>query len=215
MKTGAACSFFRQKIIKYHMIGKNRSNNFFSNLIFSIKSTLLECKLKTIFTFIFVLIGLVIGIFVAIRLNNTGNLENACDYGYVETNLAASGIVWRFVSSIIFMALIALLSLNIFLYPITEIVLIYKGYLIGLNIVIILITKGLTGLFLSLLIILPCQIILMMILCCFFCVFSSNLRNCGVNNIKIIGVSLLFLLIVNILESALLLLFGANLLFVA
>lgn len=197
------------------MIGKNKSNNFFSNLMFSIKSTLFECKLKTIFTFIFVLIGFVIGIFVAIRLNNSGNLENACDYGYVETNLAASGIVWRFVSSIIFMALIALLSLNIFLYPVAEIVLIYKGYLIGLNIVIILITKGLTGLFLSLLIILPCQIILMMILSCFFCVFSSNLRNCGGSNFKIMAVTLLLLLIVNILESALLLLFGANLLFVA
>lgn len=197
------------------MINKNRAGNIFSNLFFSIKSTLSECKLKTVFTFIFVIIGLAIGVFVAIRLNNAGDLESACDYGFVETNLTASGIVWRLISSLVFMLLIALLSLNIFLYPIAVIILMYKAYLIGLNIVIILITKGLTGLFLSLLIILPCQLLLMIVLSCFFCIFSTNFKNCGGNNLKIIAVCLLFLVIIGVLESLLLLLFGANLLFVA
>ena len=197
------------------MIGKNRTTNFFSNTMFSVKSMLGACKIRTILTLIFVIIGLVIGIFVAIRLNNTGCIENTGEYGYVETNLTAGGIVWRFISSIIFLALIALLSLNIFLYPIAEIILIYKAYLVGLNIVIILLTKGLSGLLLSILIVLPCQLMLLVILSCFFCLFSSNIKNCGCNNWKIIGSCVILLLIVNILESVLLLLFGANLLFVA
>ncbi len=197
------------------MIGKNRTKSFLSNTLFSVKSMLGECKIRTIITLIFVIIGLVIGIFVAIRLNNSGCLENAEEYGYVATNLTAGGIIWRLISSIIFLALIALLSLNIFLYPIAEIILIYKAYLVGLNIVIILLTKGLSGLFLSILIVFPCQLMLLVVLSCFFCLFSSNIKNCGCNNWKIIGGCVLLLLIINILESVLLLLFGANLLFVA
>ena len=177
-----------------------------------------ECKIRLIITYILLIIGLFIGIFVAVRLHNESILDQAGDYGFINfspSNLSTlSSFLTRLLSFVAIAGLLCLFSLTIFLYPIAEIVLIYRAYLIGLNLVIIIITGGLGGIFTSLLIILPCQIVALLILSTFFCIFSKQTKCFAREKWKTLGIVLLLLLVVDVVETLLLSIFGANIILV-
>ena len=202
------------------MFKQKRTNSFFSNFVYSFKSRLGECKLRLIISGILVAIGIFIGIFVAIRLKHEQMLDQAVNYGFIDFSVvkiaSLSSFFWRFISSIILIALLSLFSLTIFIYPIAELILIYRAYLIGLNIVIILISSGLNGLFTAILILLPCQIISLTSLLIFFCIFSKmTCQMCHKREKwKALFFVMIALLLVDVVESVLLAMFGANIILV-
>lgn len=201
------------------MFKQKKTNSFLSNFSYSFKSRLKECKLRLILTSILVIIGIFIGVFVAIRLKHEALLDKAYNYGFIDFSVikisSLSSFIWRFLSCLFIIILLCLFSLSIFIYPIAELILVYRGYLIGLNLVIIIISGGLSGIFTSILILLPCQFISLVILSLFFCIFSKQIKNCeGREKWKTLVFAIVFLLIVDIVESILLILFGANVILV-
>lgn len=200
------------------MFNRNRTKSILSGFSFSCKSLMAECKVRLIITYFLMLIGIFFGIFLAVRLNNQGILDKAGDYGYISFSIVKissfSSFLWRFISVALIAGMLMLFSLSIFLYPIGQIVLLYRAYLIGLNIVIIILLGGFGGLFTGLLIILPCQLINLAILSTFFCIYTKNRRSDLRERLKIFGITLLLLLIMDIVESLLLLVFGANIILV-
>jgi len=202
------------------MFRQEKTNSFISNFSYSFKNLFLQAKIRIIITSILIILGIFIGIFVAIRLKHEGLLENAANYGFIDFSIikisSFSSFIWRFLSVIIITLLLTIFSLTIFVYPIAEIVLVYRAYLIGFNISIIIISSGLGGLFTSILILLPCQILSLAILGLYFCIFSKQAREgCSKKDkFKFISICLLFLLIVDIVESLLLVMFGANIILV-
>lgn len=200
------------------MFNRYKTKSFLSNFTYSCKSHMSECKLRLIITYVLLVLGLFIGVFVAVRLNNDGILDKAGDYGFVDfslSNVASfSSFFKRLLSFAVLGGLICLFSLTIFLYPIAEIILIYRAYLIGLNLVIIIICGGLGGLFTSLLIILPCQLVAIMILSTMFCIFSKQAKCSGREKWKTVGICFALLLVVDIVETILLSIFSANIILV-
>ena len=202
------------------MFKQKRTNSFVSGALSSFRVKISECRLRLILTSVLAILGLFIGIFVAIRLKHENLLEQAGNYGFIDFSVvkvsSLSSFLWRFLSGALILGLLCLFSLTIFIYPIAELILIYRGYLIGLNLVIILISTGLNGLFTAVLIILPCQILTLAILCLFFSVFSKmQAEMCGRREkLKVLLVALLSILIVDVLESILLFMFGANIILV-
>ena len=207
-------------LIKYCMFKQKRTNSFFSSIFFLFKSRLGECKLRLIITGILVVIGIFIGVFVAIRLKHEQMLDQAMNYGFIDFSVikisSLSAFLWRLLSGALIVALLCLFSLSAFIYPIAELILIYRGYLIGLNVVIILISTGITGLITSLLILLPCQLLLLVILTIFFSIFSKmNAIMCsGREKWRSLLVVAIAILIVDVVESILLFMFGANIILV-
>jgi len=199
------------------MFKQKSTRNLFSNLSYNIKLSLSECKWRLIITLLLSIMSIAIGIFFAIRLKNEELLEEATSYGFIDfsvTSLSSfSSFLWRIISSIIFLVLILLFSLNLFLYPLAEIILMYKSYLVGLNITIIFISCGFSGIFTTLFIILPCQVISLLVFVGFFSVFSKQ-NQCGLNKWKVLLFSLILLVILAIIESVLLLIFGAKIILV-
>ena len=200
------------------MANRFKTKSLVTNFSYSCKSLMAECKVRLIITYALLIISVFLGIFVAIRLNNEGILDRAVDYGYVDFSLfkisSLSSFIRRFFSFALFIALLVLFSTTIFLFPIGEIILIYRGYLVGLNLAIIIIVGGLGGIFTSLLIILPCQIIAIFILSTFFCIYSKQIKSYNKDKWKFIGIALLLLLVLDIVEALLLMIFGANMILV-
>ena len=202
------------------MFKQKRTNFNFSNLFYSFKSRLGECKIRLIVTGILLVLGIFIGIFVAIRLKHEAMLEQAVNYGFIDFSVvkisSLSSFLWRFISGALIILLLTLFSLTIFIYPIAELILIYRAYLIGLNIVIILISSGLNGLFTAILILLPCQIVSLVALAIYFCIFSKMTANmCNRREKwKVMALVLLAVLVVDLVESILLVMFGANIILV-
>lgn len=202
------------------MFRQKKTNSFISSFSYNFKSLLLESKFRIIITSILLVLGIIIGVFVAVRLKSQGILDQAKNYGFVDFSLvkisSISSFIWRFLSVLIITGLLTIFSLTIFVYPIAEIVLVYRSYLIGLNITIIIMATGLGGLFTSILILLPCQLLSISILGLYFCLFSKQVKSCASKKekFKTILLSIVCLLVVDIVESLLLAMFGANVILV-
>ena len=202
------------------MFKQKKTRFFISKFTFSLKDRLKECRIRIILTSLILLLGFFIGVFVAIRLKRGEMLEKAGEYGFIDFSLikisSFSTFLLRFVSSVLMIGLLSLFSLNIFLYPLGGIIIIYRAYLVGLNLVILLISSGLSGLLISLLILLPCQIISLFLLSLYFCFFSKGIKSgCERRErVKDLLMFLILLLAVDVVETLLLFLFGANVILV-
>ncbi len=200
------------------MLKTFRGRSHFQNFSISCKGYLNECKTRVIITQILLLMGLIVGIFMAIRLNNDVLFENLEDFDYLSTSLSKissfSSFFWRIFSLSILMLILFLLSLTPFLYIIAEVVLVYRSYLLGFNIVLIIVKNGFGGFFTTIFIILPIQILLLNVLSTFFCVLSKKRKDSFRDKWKIILSVLCLLLILVLIESLLLVFFSANIILV-
>ena len=178
------------------MLKQNRTKNLVSKVSFDLKRIVFECKWRLIITMALCLISVALGIFFAIKLKNEDQLSNAVNYGFVDFSVVSlnsfSAFLMRILSAVVFMLLIFLFSASIFLYPLAEIILMYKGYLLGLNICIILLTGGFSGFFISIFIIFPCQLLGLLIFALFFSLFSKKSCDMGKKRILLFALLALF-----------------------
>ena len=198
------------------MLKQNRTKNLVTKVSFDLKQTIFECKWRLLITLMLCLLSIALGIFFAIKLKNEDQLSNAVNYGFVDFSVVSlnsfSSFLMRILSAVIFTFLIFLFSTSVFLYPLAEIILMYKGYLLGLNICIILLTGGFSGFFVSIFIIFPCQLLGLIIFALFFSLFSK--KSCDMGKKKILLFVLLALFFVGVVESILLLIFNTKIILV-
>ncbi|MBE7075689.1 MAG: hypothetical protein E7375_01285 [Clostridiales bacterium] len=161
-----------------------------------------------------VLVAIFTGVFVAIKSNNSHSLGQLQEIslGDFYSGVAASSSAFfsRTISLLVNVVLIALLSFSVFLFPIAEVLFVYRGYLFGLNFTLIFIMYGMGSIITAIVVILPCQLLTLGVLILGYIILQRLNANCkkfgGSESNRFLFVLLMFLLVVliNLLETLLL-----------
>ncbi|MCM1324919.1 MAG: hypothetical protein NC218_12465, partial [Acetobacter sp.] len=178
-------------------------------------------KIKLFITMFILFVSLLVGIILAFKYNSNLSMNLLEDYGIVS--FVGKGITSSFFSRLLSILLIMLIlfgcSFTKFLMPLAVIVLAFRTYLLGFNLCLMFLTYGLPGIFISVFIILPCQLFILLTFCVFYFLLT-NKSSCGVGDNGIKGklkIVLLFILIMVVLclaETLLLLIFNASVIIV-
>ncbi len=198
-----------------------KKQTFFSELKYFLLDCLSASKMKLIISSFILFVSLVLGIILAVKYNSSASINILHDYGIVD--FVGSGITTSFFSRLLSIILVMLLlfgcSFTPFLTPLAILILAFRSYLLGFNFCLMLITYGVSGIIISIFVILPCQILLVLLLTFYF--YSLNKCSCdrrcyggGGERFKIILIFLLVMAIVCLLETLLLLIFNANVIIV-
>ena len=147
---------------------KNNKNITFQRIQEFVLSSLKECKIKTIVMFVFLVIAFFTGVIVAIRTHS--------DYGVIENwgivDIKSGGISSTFFTRILSCFFIFLIlfgcSFFDFLLPIAVVLISYRSYLLGLNICLMIIFYGFSSVLVSVIIALPCQLVILLLLAVFY-----------------------------------------------
>lgn len=196
------------------MIKSYKSHSFVNGLKFTCSRAMKENRAKFLFTVFGVIIAIFTGIFIAIKFNNACSLsklqEIDLDNFYVGFTGSSSAFFSRTLSLTINVVILFGLSFVPFLLPLAEVLLIYRGYLFGLNFALIFLIYGLGGSLTAIIVILPCQLLTLYILILFFLIISKMNSNCKkfggseCNRFGFLIVVLVILLIINLIETLLL-----------
>lgn len=181
-----------------------------------------ESKIKVIIIAAVILITFLTGIIVA--------LKTKADYSTLErlgvVCFGRNGVNTSFFTRILSMILIALVcfgcSFTDYLLPVAVLFLAYRGYLLGVNICLIIAVNGIGGIIFSILIVFPCQIIALAILSLFYILLSKTNKDkrcfgrARVPNqkMKIFIIVLVILVLICLLEALLLVIFSPKVILV-
>lgn len=199
--------------------GKNRQ---FKNLVGFVLDILKVSKIKVIIISSVILITFLTGIIVAIKTQaNYDNLESLGVVCFGNNAFNTS-----FFSRLLSMLLIAIIcfgcSFTDYLLPVATLFLAYRGYLLGVNICLIIAVNGIGGIIFSILIILPCQIIALFLLAIFYILMAKTNKDlrcfggCRVPNqkMKIVLSIIISLVLICVLEALLLAVFSPKVILV-
>ena len=201
---------------------KNKFRQFFYIKDFLCES-LKENKIKTILIFSFSLLFFLVGIIIAV---NTGayNPDNIFGYALKDGSfkIITSSFFSRMLSLILISAILFVLSLCKFLFPIGVLLIGYRAYLLGLNICFMIILYGLSGAILAFFIILPCHLLAIFVLSCFYISSLKTKKDfCNFGGYRypkqklfLFTTFFISILMICILESILLVIFSANVILV-
>lgn len=201
-----------------------KSHSFINGLRFSCVKAMKENRIKFIITLVLVLIAISAGVFVAIK--NTAN-SSLSSLQEISLDDFASGFVG---SSSAFFSRTLSLTINVlilfgvsfvpFLFPLAEVLIVYRSYLFGLNFTLIFLLYGLGGSLTAIVVILPCQLLTLFILIMFYLVLSKINGNCkryggtDCNRFLFLLFGLLLLIVVNLVETLLLYLLNGQVILV-
>ncbi|MBE7074426.1 MAG: hypothetical protein E7376_00375 [Clostridiales bacterium] len=174
-------------------------------------------KILIIILGLFLIVALLTGIFTSIKLYNLDNdieLEKFSMYSIIDGSIYTfRHCLLRMLSSVVMVGLLFIFSLNGFLSLFGYMLLIYRAFLITLNCTFVIISIGLGGIIGCLIIILPCQLLSLMLQCVIFMIFlnvKKEKKRCGFidnSHFKKILIFSIVLLIANLLEGGLLIIF--------
>ncbi|MGI5841903.1 MAG: hypothetical protein ACOX6H_01245 [Christensenellales bacterium] len=192
-----------------------------SSLKFSLLSFVRKNKLKLIILAAISVLALVTGVFSAIKYLNGETAIIFSDFGLKELASGNSGtsamFFQRLWSILAVLTLLMLLSLHAVLFGIGTIVVVYRSFLLGLNVTFIIILYGFSGIITGILIIFPFQLLMLCLMIEFFvlardrCVTKSKYgAKTGINLFLLFLIFLCVLAIVNLLETILLVLTSAK-----
>lgn len=201
---------------------KNK-NHFFKDSCNFIIDTIKEYKIRTIIISTILVITLLTGIIVAIRTSGSYDIQNG--YGVVDlsaNDISTATFFTRLLSMLFVFIILLACSYNRYTFIIGLIFLGYRAYLLGLNLCLMIIFYGFSGVVVSVVIAFPCQLITLAILGVFFILMSKTFCDyrkfggCKVprQKTKLILTTLVLLLLVCIFESILLTLFSAKVILV-
>lgn len=206
------------------MLKSYKSHSFINGLRFSCVKAMKENRIKFIITLVLVLIAISAGVFVAIK--NTAN-SSLSSLQEISLDDFASGFVG---SSSAFFSRTLSLTINVlilfgvsfvpFLFPLAEVLIVYRSYLFGLNFALIFLLYGLGGSLTAIVVILPCQLLTLFILIMFYLVLSKINGNCkryggtDCNRFLFLLFGFLLLIAVNLVETILLYLLNGQVILV-
>lgn len=204
------------------MTTKNKKR-IFKDVSNFVLETIKDCKLKTIIVFTVSIIALLTGIIVAIRTHNNYTISN--DFGVVDIT-SNSVSVSTFFTRLLSMCLVFLVlfgsAYNRYTFIIGIVFLAYRAYLLGLNVCLMIVFYGFSGVVVSVIVAFPCQLITLAILGIFFILMSKTFVDyrafggCRTprQKTKLVVITLILLLSICIIESILLTLFSAKIILV-
>lgn len=195
------------------------------SLKYSLREFFEENKVKIIICLLFCLCGLLTGIFTAIKLNNLNDTDifESFNLTYQITDFEnfSQNFFSRLLSYFAVVLILTVLSLHSLLYVFADCLLAYRTFLIMVNCVMIILWFSFGGIIKSILVILPCQILMILIMIIYFCYVSSVLKQnsyCKGKKFSNIVVPLLLCLlaltIVNLIETILLFILRSNVILV-
>ena len=198
---------------------KNRLFNDFTNFIFeNVKINKFLLIIISIITFIAFLTGIIVG------AKTHSNIIDSDNFGVVD--ITTGGLTSTFFTRLLSMFFIMLIllgcSFTIYLLPIGIIFIVYRGYLLGLNICLMIVKFGFSGTLISIITAFPCQLIALAIMILFFAIMYKTNKDyrcwggCRTSHqrLKIVLTTILSLFIICILEALLLALFSAKVILV-
>lgn len=178
-------------------------------------------KVKLFITMFILFVSLLVGIILAFKYNSCLSINLLEDYGIVT--FVGKGITSSFFSRLLSILLIMLIlfgcSFTKFLMPLAVIVLAFRTYLLGFNLCLMFLTYGLPGIFISVFIILPCQLAILVAFCVFYfiiCDSSKCIVGCSTlkARLKITLIFILLMVVLCLIETLLLLIFNASVIIV-
>lgn len=206
------------------MFKSYKSHSFINGLRFSVSKTLRENRAKFIITLILCIVAISVGVFVAIRHSNNSSLSSLQEISLDDFKSGFVGSSSAFFSRTLSLSINVLILFGVsfvpFLFPLAEILIIYRGYLFGLNFALIFILYGLGGSLTAIVVILPCQLLTLFILIMFYLILSkinSNCRRFGgtdCNRFLFLLFGFLLLVLVNLVETLLLYLLNGQVILV-
>ncbi|MBE7082059.1 MAG: hypothetical protein E7378_00045 [Clostridiales bacterium] len=174
-------------------------------------------KAKIIIAFVIIIFTLLTGIFTAVKLYNLDkdlNLKQFSMYAVLNGNIYTfANFLLRILSALIVLGLLFLFSTTKYTAFLGYLLLAYRAMLLGINCALIILKVGWSGIFISLLIILPCQLLMLILMTLFFILAISlfkTKRTCGyipTEYKKIVLAAFFGVLIVNLIEVLILFIF--------
>ena len=206
------------------MLKSYKSHSFINGLRFSCSRTLKENRGKFILTLILVIIAISAGIFVAIKHSNSESLSRLQEISLDDFKNGLVGSSSAFFSRMLSLSVNAIILFGVsfvpILFPIAEILIVYRGYLFGLNFALIFILYGLGGSLTAIVVILPCQLLTLFVFMMFYLILSKINGNCkryggtDCNRFLYLLFGLLILLLLNLTETLLLYLLNGKVILV-
>lgn len=203
------------------MTKKNKNFTFKQCKDFAFES-IKECKIRAIVLLIVMLVSLITGIIIAIKTHSNWGTANGLGIIDVKTGGLTSTFFTRFLSVLFIYLILFGASYISYLFPLAVIILGYRSYLLGLNTCLIIILHGFSGAILSMLIALPCQLLVLFTLAVFYillCKTTKDYKCFGGSRIKnqkmlICLSALIILFALCVVESILLLIFNAKIILI-
>jgi len=192
-----------------------------SNIKYTFLANFKKNKFLYLLVILFSFLGFLTGIFVAIKCGIT--LSTLQDYNlclYSGSDLASfSYFFTRLLSYTCFLLILSICSLTVYFVPVGLILIAYRTYLAGFNCFLLIILFGVSGAIISILIILPFQILITFIFIIYFILMinrAEQKRKFGSANTSFFKMFLVFFLILtilNLIETILLITLNASVIF--
>ena len=204
------------------MTNKNK-NRFFKDIFEFVLDCVKACRIKTIIILVLMVIALITGIIVAFRTKDSYSISDSFGVVDISSNSVNSSTFFtRLLSMLLVFAILLGSSYNNYTFAIGLIFLGYRAYLLGLNLCLMIVFYGFSGVVVSVIVAFPCQLLTLVVLSIFFITMSRTLcdqRNFGgcrmpKQKTKIIVSTLICLLLLCLLETILLALFSAKVILV-
>ena len=200
------------------------STNLF-NLKYSMLEFLSQNKIKIIICCMFCFVGLLTGIFTAVKLHSIGDEDILESFNVIfkieDFENFSANFFARLLSYVLVTILLFLFSCNSFLQIFGWCLIAYRSFLITLNCVSFIFIFSFNGIIKSVLIIFPCQLLMTLTLIIFFCFMCNVMRRnkvyyCNKFNsiITPLLITILVLTTLNLIETFLLFIFRSNVILV-
>lgn len=196
------------------MIKSYKVHSFFGGLRFTCSNVIKENKGKLFLTLLIVTISIFVGVFLGIKHNNSYNLGclQEINLGNFYSGVVASSSAFasRCVSLVVNIVILTVISFTPFLFPLAQVLFCFRGYLFGLNITLLFIFYGIGSIVTAVIVVIPCQIISLLILVGYYLILTkinSNCRRfgcCECNRVVFVIAGLALCLLVNLVETLLL-----------
>lgn len=206
------------------MIKSYKSQSFFRRLSFSFETSFKQNKWKLVVSSLLIVCGLVGGVIVATKTNLYGSFKAISEIdvkGFENGFVASSSAFLSRTFSLLFnILLLTACSFTVFTMPLAHLLLIYRGYLFGLNFALIFVFYGFGSIITAVLVILPCQLVTLFALCLFFHIIYRQNSNCkkygsaDFNRVIFVFASFLIVFLLNLLETTLLVLLSGKVILV-
>lgn len=206
------------------MIKSYRAHSFWGGLRFTCCDVVKRNRGKIFFTLLLVIISIFVGVFLGIKSNNCYNLGTLREIKlgdfYSGVVASSSAFMSRCVSLCVNVLLLTAISFSPYLFPLAQVLFCFRGYLFGLNVTLIFIFYGIGSMVTAVVVIIPCQIVSLLILVVFYIILmkiNSNCKRfgcCECNRVVFVIVWLVLCLLVNLIETILLVLLSGTVILV-
>ena len=206
------------------MIKSYKAHSFFGGLRFTCSNVIKENKGKLFFTLLLVTISIFVGVFLGIKHTNAYNLgclqEISLGKFYSGVVASSSAFGARCVSLLVNIVILTAISFTPFLFPLAQVLFCFRGYFFGLNITLVFIFYGIGSMVTAVVVVIPCQIISLLILVGYYLILTkinSNCKRfgcCECNRVVFFIAGLALCLLINLIETLLLVMLNGNVILV-